>query len=85
MRAKSKSYRRRNTPPLGPIAGLVRVVLERICDLSAALGDYEAYVALMVVVGVVALHFAQPNTIMPVCTLILVGIVAPLIAWWMRR
>jgi hypothetical protein len=69
--------------PIGPVAAMVRGIIERIGDMARAIGPYEAFVTVMTITGMVGLHYATDPW--PIVSLVGFGVTAPLIARFTRR
>jgi hypothetical protein len=83
---RTRQPRKPPKPPamhIGPVASMVRSIIERIGDMARAIGPYEAFVTVMTITGMVGLHYATDPW--PIVSLVGFGLTAPLIAQFMGR
>jgi len=59
---------------------MVRGMVERIGEVAKALGAYEALLAVLIIIGIVAVQYANAMTLWPIFSLVVLGAVLPLIA-----
>ena len=64
------------TYPLGPVAAMVRSVIDRIGEIARAIGPYEAFITLMTIAGMIGLYYAKDPW--PIVSLIVFGVTASL-------
>jgi hypothetical protein len=69
---------------IGPLAQVVKGMVERIGEMASALGAYEALLAVLILTGIVALLYANTMTLWPIFSLIVLGAVLPLVARFIK-
>jgi hypothetical protein len=62
-----------------PNATFVQALLDRVRTLSRIWSPYTAYVAVLTIIGIPALQFGRPESVVWMGSLLLLGISAPLI------
>lgn len=70
---------------IGPIAQMVQSAIERIQEIAQAFGKYEALVVVLVIVGIYCVKETTAANVWPICSLILLGVMMPLVASVLRK
>jgi len=66
-------------PQPGQSPALLRTVLDRVADLTSVWGPYQSYVAVLTIIGVCSLQLARADSVLPITTLTIAAMLAPLV------
>jgi hypothetical protein len=80
-----KPPQRKQPANIGPFAQMVQSAIERIQEIANAFGKYEALVVVLVLVGIYCVKDATAANVWPICSLIVIGVMMPLVAGFLRK
>ncbi len=83
--AQVKTAQCKQAANIGPFAQMFQSAIERIQEIANAFGKYEALVVVLVLVGIYCVKEATAANVWPICSLIVIGVMMPLVAGFLRK